>query len=149
MWWYCQFHSIILTEASQCHCRHMTVWNDCSSGQKVFFSATVKPSRGKWELQLSLAHTCPLSFPHRVVQRKWRMPQILRENRVTTFVKLWMLHQVLNLMGGSILVSRVRKWENVTDRQKTMCRNCQTRTNAHFWQFNKLWLHFFLVFFFF
>lgn len=64
-------------------------------GVKVeLFSATVKQSGGRRELQLPSANVCPSSFalplayPDLVVRKKWRKPQVTRKNRLMKLVKL-------------------------------------------------------------
>lgn len=109
-----------------------------------FFPAAAKKSGGNWAVLLPLAYACPSSFAfHWLIQiyrseRKCQTPQVAGENRMTKFVKLQMLQRVLHLTRGSVLVSSCqekRKEKRLADRQKTICRRCQTLTNKHLWHF--------------
>lgn len=81
-------------KVSRCRRGRVTLSNDRSSGQKVSICSAAAE-------QLPSAHVCPSSFALRsLIQteqysesggyRKWR-----RDNRVTKFISLWTLQQVL------------------------------------------------------
>lgn len=101
-----------VTQVSQCYHECMTVSNKCSSGKKV------KQSRGKWQLPSAHDHA-PLDYTDIVVERQQWTLQAAKEKQIWKFVKLQMLHRVLNawkLFGFP--VTRNEEGEKLTDSQK-------------------------------
>lgn len=95
--------------------------------EKCLFSSSSSRSKAeRGEVGTTITPVCPSLFAPGFYRPNIRA-ELVKENRwLKSLKKLQMLRWLLNLSSGSILVSL---WgETMTDRQKTVCRRCQTRT---------------------
>lgn len=67
---------------SQCHHGHMTVSKDSSEGQKVFFRAEGSGAHSYHHPYVPIVLCAVLAYTNLELVRKWRTPQVAKQNRV-------------------------------------------------------------------